>query len=45
VEYSLTSMGRELEPALAELKRWGRRWLADSQPEPAEAPEPADAIV
>jgi DNA-binding HxlR family transcriptional regulator len=45
VEYSLTSMGRELEPALAELKRWGRRWLADSQPESAEAPEPADAIV
>jgi DNA-binding HxlR family transcriptional regulator len=45
VEYGLTSMGRELEPALAELKRWGRRWLGDSQPASDEAPEPADAIV
>jgi DNA-binding HxlR family transcriptional regulator len=28
VEYSLTGMGRELQPALAELKAWARRWLA-----------------
>ena len=41
----LTSMGRELEPALAELKRWGRRWLGEPQPASGEAPEPADAIV
>jgi DNA-binding HxlR family transcriptional regulator len=27
VEYELTSMGHELEPALAELKRWAQRWL------------------
>jgi DNA-binding HxlR family transcriptional regulator len=27
VEYSLTQMGRELAPALDELKRWARRWL------------------
>jgi DNA-binding HxlR family transcriptional regulator len=29
VEYELTSMGRELEPALSELKRWARRWLRE----------------
>jgi DNA-binding HxlR family transcriptional regulator len=28
VEYGLTAMGRELEPALAQLKAWARRWLA-----------------
>ncbi|MDP9385334.1 MAG: helix-turn-helix transcriptional regulator [Actinomycetota bacterium] len=27
VEYALTQMGRELEPALAELQSWARRWL------------------
>jgi DNA-binding HxlR family transcriptional regulator len=27
VEYGLTDMGRELEPALSELKAWARRWL------------------
>jgi DNA-binding HxlR family transcriptional regulator len=27
VEYALTRMGRELAPALAELKRWAHRWL------------------
>jgi DNA-binding HxlR family transcriptional regulator len=27
VEYSLTSRGRELGPALAELKDWADRWL------------------
>jgi DNA-binding HxlR family transcriptional regulator len=28
VEYSLSRMGRELEPALSELEHWARRWLA-----------------
>ena len=28
VEYELTSMGRELAPALRELRRWGQRYLA-----------------
>ena len=27
VEYSLTAMGQELEPALMELKGWAQRWL------------------
>lgn len=27
VEYSLSQMGRDLEPALAEIQRWARRWL------------------
>jgi DNA-binding HxlR family transcriptional regulator len=27
VEYELTDMGRELAPALAELKGWAHRWL------------------
>ena len=28
VEYTLTTMGRELAPAVHELERWARRWLA-----------------
>ncbi len=28
VEYTLTEMGRALAPAIRELERWGRRWLA-----------------
>ncbi|MDP9294450.1 MAG: helix-turn-helix transcriptional regulator [Actinomycetota bacterium] len=27
VEYSLTEMGRELAPALGELRAWAQRWL------------------
>src|SRR5437868_5720669 len=27
VEYSLSKMGCELEPALSELQRWAERWL------------------
>jgi DNA-binding HxlR family transcriptional regulator len=27
VEYSLSQMGSELEPALSELQRWAKRWL------------------
>jgi DNA-binding HxlR family transcriptional regulator len=30
VEYSLSYMGRELEPALSELQRWARRWLSEA---------------
>jgi DNA-binding HxlR family transcriptional regulator len=29
VEYSLSEMGRALEPALSELERWANRWLSD----------------
>jgi DNA-binding HxlR family transcriptional regulator len=29
VEYSLSQMGRELEPALAEIQHWANRWLGD----------------
>jgi DNA-binding HxlR family transcriptional regulator len=29
VEYSLSQMGRELEPAIAELQRWATRWLGE----------------
>ncbi len=32
VEYSLSKMGRELEPALSELERWANRWLGDRVP-------------
>ena len=28
VEYALTEMGRELAPALQQLKSWSHRWLA-----------------
>jgi DNA-binding HxlR family transcriptional regulator len=27
VEYQLSRMGRELEPALSEIERWANRWL------------------
>jgi DNA-binding HxlR family transcriptional regulator len=29
VEYSLSQMGRELEPALSELQQWAKRWLEE----------------
>jgi DNA-binding HxlR family transcriptional regulator len=32
VEYSLSQMGRELEPALAELQAWAKRWLRKRVP-------------
>jgi DNA-binding HxlR family transcriptional regulator len=32
VQYELSTMGSELEPALAELQRWARRWLGDRTP-------------
>jgi DNA-binding HxlR family transcriptional regulator len=32
VQYQLSTMGSELEPALAELQRWARRWLGDRAP-------------
>jgi DNA-binding HxlR family transcriptional regulator len=31
VEYELSRMGKELEPALAELQRWANRWLRRSR--------------
>jgi DNA-binding HxlR family transcriptional regulator len=31
VSYSLTPMGRELQPALQELKSWARQWLAQEE--------------
>jgi DNA-binding HxlR family transcriptional regulator len=30
VEYGLSRMGRELEPALSELQRWAKRWLGNA---------------
>src|ERR1700744_5513068 len=29
VQYELSRMGRELEPALAEIQTWAQRWLGD----------------
>jgi DNA-binding HxlR family transcriptional regulator len=34
VEYRLTKMGRELEPALTELEEWAHRWLKSASGEP-----------
>src|SRR5579862_8772966 len=31
VEYSLSQMGRELEPALSEIERWANRWLSQRE--------------
>ena len=30
VEYALTAMGRDLRPALSEIKAWAHRWLKPS---------------
>jgi len=35
VEYSLSKMGCELEPALSELQHWAERWLGTRVPTPA----------
>lgn len=35
VEYDLTEMGRELEPALDMLEAWARRWLPACDDSPA----------
>jgi DNA-binding HxlR family transcriptional regulator len=32
VEYELSEMGRELEPALSELQQWANRWLRGRVP-------------
>jgi DNA-binding HxlR family transcriptional regulator len=29
VQYKLSKMGHELEPALSELQNWARRWLGE----------------
>jgi DNA-binding HxlR family transcriptional regulator len=31
VEYSLSQMGRDLEPALSEIERWANRWLGERE--------------
>ena len=31
VQYALTSMGNDLEPALSEIKAWAHRWLLDER--------------
>lgn len=36
VEYALSRMGRELEPALSELQRWAERWLGERSRDGAE---------
>jgi len=41
VEYSLSRMGQELEPALAELQRWASRWLGADRTEVSESPSSA----
>ena len=43
VEYGLTDMGRELEPALSELKSWARRWLDARDHAPARGSNRAPA--
>jgi DNA-binding HxlR family transcriptional regulator len=49
VQYELSRMGHELEPALAEIQSWARRWL-DGSPGPSRktagtAKEPAAAVA
>jgi DNA-binding HxlR family transcriptional regulator len=43
VEYSLSEMGQDLEPALGELQRWAARWLGSDSPESAGSPVTAGA--
>jgi DNA-binding HxlR family transcriptional regulator len=35
VEYALTEKGRDLEPALTEIKAWARRWMDRPAPVPS----------
>jgi DNA-binding HxlR family transcriptional regulator len=45
VEYELSRMGCELEPALSELESWARRWLAGRTPSAAgERTSPASPL-
>ncbi len=37
--YELTDMGRELEPAVLALIRWGRHWMLEHEPDEAFKPE------
>jgi DNA-binding HxlR family transcriptional regulator len=39
VEYSLSRMGQELEPALTELQHWAKRWLVRRAAAPAAQPQ------
>ncbi len=41
VEYALSPMGQELEPALSELQRWAGRWLGARRAASADAPATA----
>jgi len=57
VQYSLSTMGRDLEPALSELHRWANEWLKpqapDGEPTPgalsesplSESPQPHVAAI
>ena len=44
VEYALTRKGRELAPALAELKQWARAWLDRLDGEQPGATRPAPGV-
>ena len=41
VQYRLTPMGRDLAPALSELKGWARRWLREERSTTREGEEPS----
>ena len=42
VEYALTEKGKALVPLIEDMRRYGRRWLFEEDPEPAR--EPAAAV-
>jgi DNA-binding HxlR family transcriptional regulator len=37
VEYALTEKGKALVPLIEDMRRYGRRWLLEEQPEPVPA--------
>jgi DNA-binding HxlR family transcriptional regulator len=41
VAYELTGKGRELAPAIAELKAWAQRWMREGEPEFVHAAKPS----
>jgi DNA-binding HxlR family transcriptional regulator len=43
VQYRLTPMGRDLAPALSELKGWARRWLREERAGAGQRPERSPA--
>jgi DNA-binding HxlR family transcriptional regulator len=45
VEYALTDKGQALVPLIDDMRRYGRRWLMEEEPEAGSAADPAAALA